>query len=111
MISIIEHSNLEQSTFTQDSRKNQSINIFSLLLWSSSMFCDLPIMFFLVERIHFIVCSVIIYPDGCDTLKIVLIILDTYATEMNCLHFYPLLCHTLQTSDNKIKYFTSTLNE
>lgn len=96
MISIIEHINLEQSTFTQDSRKNQSINIFSLLLWSSSMFCDQPMIFFLVEWIHFTVCSIIIYPDGCDTLKILLIILDTYVTEMNSLHFYPLLCHTLQ---------------
>lgn len=70
--------------------------------------CELSVISFLVEVIHFPACSVVTCPEGCDTLKVVLIILDTYLAEMNRLQFQRSLCHTLHTYQGK--HFISILH-
>lgn len=47
------------------------------------MSCEPSIMFFLAELIYFPACSVVTCPDGCDALKVILIIVDTSVAEMD----------------------------
>ena len=73
------------------------------------MFYELSVVFFLVEMIHFPACSVVTCPEGWDTLKVVLIILDTFPAEIDCLQFQGSLFPTLRIF-NMVKHFINAFN-